>query len=47
MKATREYYLRVRHLFIRMRLMREVNLLDIHFEVNFLYNKKGQLIKVI
>jgi len=47
MKANKEYYLKMRGLFLRMGFIVEVNQLDIHFKINFLYNKRNQLIKML
>jgi len=47
MKATKEYYLIFRSLFIRMGFEVEVSTLDRHFNLVFLKNKTGQIIKIL
>ena len=43
MKATKEYYLKLRATFLRMGYGDEVKKLDNHFELVLIYNKNGQL----
>jgi hypothetical protein len=46
MKANKQYYLRVRNLFIQMGLNNEVNKLDNYFVLNSIYGKDGRIIKL-
>ena len=43
MKASKEYYLKVRSVFLRMGYGDEVKKLDNHFNLVLIYNKNGQL----
>lgn len=47
MKATKEYYLSFRTIFIQLGFINEVMKLDVHFGLVFLYDKNGKLIKII
>ena len=47
MKATKEYYLKLRNFFINHGFITEVNILDNHFELTFLYNKQGKIIRIL
>jgi hypothetical protein len=47
MRATKEYYLKVRSTFIALGFINEVLKLDIHFELVFLYDKKNNLIRIL
>jgi hypothetical protein len=47
MTATKEYYLRLRSMFLQMGFSTEVKRLDNHFELIFIHNKKGQIKKII
>ena len=47
MRATKEYYLKVRSTFITLGFINEVLKLDIHFELVFLYDKNNNLIRII
>jgi hypothetical protein len=47
MRATKEYYLKVRSIFITLGFINEVLKLDIHFELVFLYDKHNNLIRII
>ena len=46
MKATKEYYLRFRNLFIQMGLNIEVQRLDIYFNLVKVFDKNGNLILI-
>jgi hypothetical protein len=43
MKATKEYYLRLRSTFLQMGYGQEVKKLDNHFNLVLIYNKNGKL----
>ena len=43
MKATKDYYLNYRGIFLSMGYDQEVKMLDNHFEIVLIYNKRGQL----
>ena len=43
MKATKEYYLRFRSVFLQMGYGNEVKELDNYFNLVLIYNKQGQL----
>lgn len=47
MRATKEYYLQHRNLFIAMGFIHEVQKLDVHFELVILYDKLGNAIKIL
>jgi hypothetical protein len=47
MKADKSFYLKYRNLFIQWGFWYEVKQLDIHFNIVLVYNKEGQLIKLI
>ena len=47
MKASKEYYLTLRGLFLRMNYITEVDQLDVYFKLTFLTNKEGKLIKIL
>jgi len=47
MKATKEYYLKVRGLILRLGYKNEVEKLDIHFKLVFLKNINGKIIGIL
>lgn len=47
MKATKEYYLKHRNLFIQLGFINEVQRLDYNFKLVFLCDKFGNIIKVL
>ena len=44
---TKEFYLQYRNLFITLNLINEVQQLDVHYKLVFLYSKEGMLIKIM
>ena len=46
MKATKLFYLSVRNVLIQYGFNTEVQQLDNHFELNFVYNKNNKIIKI-
>jgi len=47
MKATKDYYLQLRNFFIKYGFFTEVNILDNHFELVFLLDKNGKIIRIL
>lgn len=46
MKATKQFYLKYRSIFLTLGLLEQVDKLDVHFNIYKLYDKKGLLIKI-
>lgn len=44
---TKEFYLQYRNLFINLNLINQVQQLDYHYNLVFLYNQEGKLIKIL
>lgn len=44
---TKEYYLQHRNLFIAFNYISEVQMLDVHYNLVFLYNQDGNLIRIL
>lgn len=44
---SKEYYISVRHIFLMMGYQQEVQQLDVHYNMVFLYDRNGKFIKVL
>ena len=46
MRATKHYYLKLRNTFINLGFTNEVQKLDVHFQLIFIYDKNNNLILI-